>query len=141
VKTMHYKLLFITPAKNKAEAVNNASEYMDGICESEDWADYYTIGGRWAHILQGNASKITEDIYDRHLLKWSGVVYRGGISWYSEDAPREKVKKEDEGYLTPRTYRGEIPFADYYVINNTYDGGIRRDYIGKYYIVIVDYHN
>jgi hypothetical protein len=138
---MHYKLLYITQANNKQEAIDNATDYMEEVIQGNNWADYFSIGGRWNGIIKGNASKITEKIYKEHLEKWEGIEYMGGITWYGDEATTEHVKdKDDENYYTRRTYRGEIPHIDRYIINTTFEP-ISKKHIGKHYIVIVDYHN
>lgn len=120
---MHFRLNFITEAKNAEDAIIEAENYMQDS-DGCDWFDWYEIGGRWdGDGIEGNAGLITVDYYNNYLKEYDGVEIIGG-----DYAPG--IGKSPK----------EMRWFNRHVVNTTGEP-ISNLMVNRYYCVIIDYHN
>jgi hypothetical protein len=105
---MHHRLLVTT--RNGASAIDACASVERGLVAqgfvgpfddpayrfARGIADWVEIGGRWANLLDGNAERLTAELYDRFLLEYEGVTadYDGFVDLEEEQLSREFIGRK-----------------------------------------------
>ena len=131
---MHYRCVVLVPKSriNGAQTEKNikatACEIFEEVMNCGWDYDWYVVGGRWSGTIKGkDVALLDEELYNEELKEYEGLENRKlGRVWYSPDIPVEK-----------RQYCE--PLFETHLVKPNYDK-ISKRMIGRYYLVIIDYH-
>jgi len=132
---MHVRCLVLIPKEKMSElkelpwlAELAKEAFEENTIYGVDW-DYWDFGGRWSGLFDGkDYTELTEKIYNEYLKEYEGLA---GVI---EDVMRIDSARMVEGVIVRKRRLGN-PIV---IVDSGEE--ISKKMVGRYWVVVIDYH-